>query len=179
MVFPQHWRPTSDGVGELNQSYKNIERPPAIRHCRMFCGVLPKNVTFFPVQHSFFWIVSPKVVYSVYPAALFGAISAVFSGKHPAINKGRKRYIYFQEKIHITSRRESFIRIIPYISPPRYALWEILDNFTVVVFFNVSFLLKYSGLEHFCLSWAARVNNKQENISTLTKKTKQKYLQKA
>ena len=45
------------------------------------------------------------------------------------------------------SHRESFI--IPYISPPRYALWEILDNFTVVVFFHVSFLLKYSGLEHF------------------------------
>ena len=64
--------------------------------------------------------VSPKIVYSVYPAALFGAISAVFSGKHPAINKGRKRYIYFQEKIHNFSRRESFIRIIPYISPPRY-----------------------------------------------------------
>ena len=88
--------------------------------------------------------VSPKVVYSVYPAALFGAISAVFSGKHPAINKGRKRYIYFQEKIHIMSHRESFI--IPYISPPRYALWEILD---CRFFFCVSSLLKYSGLEHF------------------------------
>ena len=100
----------------------------------MFCGVLPKNVTFLPA--------SPKVVYSVYPAALFGAISAVFSGKHPAINKGRKRYIYFQEKIHIMSHRESFIRIIPYISPPRYALWEILDNFTVVGFFPCLFPLE-------------------------------------
>ena len=38
---------------------------------------------------------------------------------------------------------------MPYISLHKYALLEILDNFTVVVFFHVSFLLKYSGLEHF------------------------------
>ena len=120
--------------------------PHPIRHCRMFCGVLPKNVTFLPVAHSFLDYLAESCIFSL-PAALFGAISAVFSGKHPAINIGRKRYIYFQEKIHIMSHRESFI--IPYISPPRYALWEILDNFTVVVFFHVSFLLKYSGLEHF------------------------------
>ena len=98
-----------------------------IRHCRMF-------VVFFLKMSPFYLYntVSPKVVYSVYPAALFGAISAVFSGKHPAINKGRKRYICFLEKIHM-SHRESFI--IPYISPQSYTLWKILDNFTVVVFF--------------------------------------------
>ena len=49
---------------------------------------------FLKMSHFYLYnTVSPKVVYSVYPAALFGAISAVFSGKHPAINKGRKRYI--------------------------------------------------------------------------------------
>ena len=128
-----HWSERREGKSPSKEMEKFNHCPP-IRQCNMFCGVLPKNVTFLLVQHSFFWIVSPKVVYSVCPA-LFGAISAVFSGKHPTINKGRKRHIYFPHifsgETYIMSHRESFIRIMPYISPPRYALWEILDNFTV------------------------------------------------
>ena len=66
--------------------------PPPFDIAECFVVFFLKMSPFY-LYNTLFWIVSSEVVYSVYPAALFGAISAVFSGKHPAINKGRKRYI--------------------------------------------------------------------------------------